>query len=58
MVKAEEKSRIDQGENGKIPEVDQREWVLGTSLLVTTKEEFVGPSHATTRGKDTSCETS
>ena len=43
MVKTEEKSRLDQGENGKIPEVNQKVWVLGTPLLVTTKEEFVGP---------------
>ena len=43
MVKAEAKSRLDQGENGKIPEVDQGAWVLGTPYLVTTIEEFVGP---------------
>ena len=58
MVKAEEKSRLDQGENGKIPEVNQKVWVLRTPSLVTTKEEFVGPSHTNTRGKDTPCETS
>ena len=39
MVKAEEKLRLDQGENGKIPEVNQEVWVLGTPPLVTTKEE-------------------
>ena len=44
MVKAEEKSKLDQGENGKIPEVDQRVWVLGPPPLVTTREEFVGPN--------------
>ena len=35
--------RLDQGENGKIPEVDQGVLVPGTPPLVTTKEEFVGP---------------
>ena len=43
MVKAEEKLRLDQGENGKIPEVNQKVGVLGTLPLVTTKKEFVGP---------------
>ena len=38
MVKAEEKLKLDQEENGKIPEVDQRVWALGTPPLVTTKE--------------------
>ena len=43
MVKSEEKSKLDQEKNGKIPKVDQRVWALGTPHLVTTKEEFVGP---------------
>ena len=43
MVKSEEISKLDQGKNGKISEVDQRVWALGTPPLVTTKEEFVGP---------------
>ena len=43
MVKAEEKSMLDQGKNGIIPEVNQGVWVLGIPSLVTTKEEFVEP---------------
>ena len=43
MVKAEEKSKLDQEKNGKIPEVDQRVWVQEAPSLDTTKKEFVGP---------------
>ena len=43
MVKSEEKSKIDKGKNGKIPEIDQRAWVLEVPPLEITKKEFVGP---------------
>ena len=43
MVKAEEKFKLDQGDNGTIPEVDQEVWFLGTPPFVAAKGEPVGP---------------
>ena len=43
MVKSEEKPKLDKGKNGKIPEIDQRAWVLEVPPLEITKKEFVGP---------------
>ena len=43
MVKSEEKSKLDKGKNGKIPERDQRVWVLEAPPLGITKKEFVEP---------------
>ena len=40
MVKAEEKSKLDQEKNGRIPEEVQRVWVLEAPPLVTTKKSL------------------